>query len=232
MARDEFSKSVKLTLARRVGYLCSNPECNASTSGPHTDPAQSINLGVAAHITAASPGGPRYNPNQTPEERSSIENAIWLCQKCAKLIDSDESGFSLSTLYRWKITAESKALRTLKGDTSSDFFPQPASAIHAPLPRIGGVPYDEAREMLVQAGWQPLLNNWTFEFEMKGNGLFFWKKGFLEIRKVYPTGLAFCDFLFKDVYGNRLIVVTAGEALDDNEFIPPVWSWEFEGEDR
>ena len=55
--RDDFDKETKETLARRVGYLCSNPSCRKPTSGPQTDPAKAINLGVAAHITAASLGG-------------------------------------------------------------------------------------------------------------------------------------------------------------------------------
>jgi len=59
-------------------------------------------LGVAAHICAASPGGKRYDPNMTNKERSSIENGIWLCQTCAKLIDSDEQQFTSQILRKWK----------------------------------------------------------------------------------------------------------------------------------
>jgi hypothetical protein len=59
---DEFLDPVKKALAARVGHRCSNPECRAATSGPQDDPARPVNVGVAAHITAASPGGPRYDP--------------------------------------------------------------------------------------------------------------------------------------------------------------------------
>ena len=76
---DDFSEPVKRNLALRAGGLCSNPECRASTSGPQDDPAKAVNVGVAAHITAASPGGPRYDANLAPEERSSSSNGIWLC---------------------------------------------------------------------------------------------------------------------------------------------------------
>jgi hypothetical protein len=38
----------------------------------------------------------------TPEERSSIANGIWLCNGCAKLVDDDESRFSVEVLYEWK----------------------------------------------------------------------------------------------------------------------------------
>ena len=88
--RDEFSTTTKETLAKRVGYRCANPNCRKLTCGPCEDENKAINIGVAAHITAASPGGPRYDETLTSEERKSINNGIWLCQSCAKLIDDDE----------------------------------------------------------------------------------------------------------------------------------------------
>jgi|SRR5437588_6771585 len=106
---DEFSEPVKRALASRVGNLCSSPECRALTSGPQEDPAKALNIGVAAHITAASPGGPRYDPELLPEERSSPSNGIWLCQNCAKLIDNDEVRFTVEILRRWKAAAEAEA---------------------------------------------------------------------------------------------------------------------------
>lgn len=107
--RDDFSEPVKRALAARVGNLCSNPDCRALTSGPHEDTAKSVNLGVAAHITAAAPGGPRYDATLTQEQRSSAENCIWLCQTCAKLIDSDSRRFPVSLLQGWKAKAEEDA---------------------------------------------------------------------------------------------------------------------------
>lgn len=107
--RDNFSPKDKDTLAKRVGCRCSNPQCTCPTSGPHTEVNKSVNLGVAAHITAAKKGGPRYNPLLTPKQRKSIENGIWLCQTCAKLIDSDEARFPVELLNEWKTEAEMQA---------------------------------------------------------------------------------------------------------------------------
>lgn len=73
-----------------MGGKCSNPNCRRETKGPHSNPQKRVSIGEAAHITAAAEGGPRYNPDLTPEERSSIENGIWLCKSCARMIDSDE----------------------------------------------------------------------------------------------------------------------------------------------
>ena len=161
MPRDDFSSSSKATLAKRVAHLCSNPDCAVSTAGPHTDPDKAVNTGVAAHITAASPGGPRYDAQLTSEQRSDLENALWLCQNCAKLVDSDSSRFTAQTLRRWKVLAEAKAQRSLNSQPSQEYFPQPASAIHTPIPRIAGLTYDDARRRLLEAGWQPHRQHWS-----------------------------------------------------------------------
>ncbi len=107
--RDDFSRKIKEKLASRVAHRCSNPDCRASTSGPQLHPDKSVNVGVTAHITAAASGGPRYEPTMSTSERASIKNGIWLCQMCAKLVDSDETRYSLDVLRRWKTTAEREA---------------------------------------------------------------------------------------------------------------------------
>lgn len=114
MARDNFSKAVIDRMAKRVGMKCSYPDCRAPTAGP--DAAAGVtNVGVAAHISAASPGGARYDPGLSPEARSDIANGIWLCQNHAKLIDDDELGNPASLLREWKETAEHMAALEAKG---------------------------------------------------------------------------------------------------------------------
>jgi len=108
--RDEFPLSVKRVVADRVAHMCSNPECRARTSGPQSDPGKAINVGVAAHITAAAPGGPRYDATLDPKARAGVGNAIWLCQNCAKLVDSDPAAFTAELLRDWKRRAELAAL--------------------------------------------------------------------------------------------------------------------------
>ena len=108
--RDDFDEKTKETLARRVGYRCSNPNCRRLTSGPQVDTTKVINIGVASHITAASPRGPRFDAQISIEERKSIENGIWLCQNCAKLVDNDELRYSKDLLIQWKGLSEQAAL--------------------------------------------------------------------------------------------------------------------------
>lgn len=112
--RDDFPSGTKDELAKRVAFLCSNPRCRQPTSGPQTGPSGTVNVGIAAHITAASAGGPRYNPALSVNERTCSENAIWLCQTCAKLIDNDLPGYSTDKLTEWKSDAEAAARRALE----------------------------------------------------------------------------------------------------------------------
>jgi hypothetical protein len=115
MARDEFSRQVVDRVAKRAGMRCSSPDCRAPTSGPGADPSSVTNTGVAAHICAASPGGPRYDESQSAEERSGITNAVWLCQTHAKLVDDDEFTYPTSLLLEWKETAELMAALEARG---------------------------------------------------------------------------------------------------------------------
>ena len=116
--RDEFPEAVKVIVSRRVGNRCSNPRCRALTSGPQEDPSKCTNIGVAAHITAAAQGGPRYSASLTTEQRKHAENAIWLCQNCAKLIDNDPLRYSEAVLREWREQAEAIATEEL-GKTKS-----------------------------------------------------------------------------------------------------------------
>lgn len=47
--------------------------------------------GQVSHICAASKNGPRYDPNQTKEERIHRNNAMFLCTPCAKEVDNNPS---------------------------------------------------------------------------------------------------------------------------------------------
>lgn len=104
--RDDFPMSVKEALAKRVAMRCSNPKCGKVTTGPHEDSAKAVNIGVAAHITAASPGGPRYDCSLLTTDRNAAQNGIWLCQNCAKMVDNDPQLYSVDLLKAWKTVAE------------------------------------------------------------------------------------------------------------------------------
>ncbi|MFA1025788.1 MULTISPECIES: hypothetical protein [Pseudomonas syringae group] len=104
--RDNFSETIKKALASRAAYFCSNPHCLKLTIGPSSVSTEAVKTGHAAHIHAASEHGPRYSSSQTPEERKSFENGIWLCRECGVIIDNDHHGYSADELRRWKADHE------------------------------------------------------------------------------------------------------------------------------
>lgn len=100
--RDEFTLGTKRKLERRAGMRCTNPECRRQTHAPASTGEESIQKGVASHIEAASPLGPRFREDMTREERRSEANGIWLCQDCSKVVDSKDSTFTVTELHDWK----------------------------------------------------------------------------------------------------------------------------------
>jgi hypothetical protein len=113
---------------------CSNPDCRAPTKGPHTDDARAVHVGVAAHIHAAAPNGPRYDAAQTPDERASVENGIYLCRMCADRIDKDATRFTAEMLHDWKALAKKAADERLGKP-----MPPPSSG-GSVVARLGAIP--------------------------------------------------------------------------------------------
>lgn len=109
--RDDFSPKTVLQIAKRAGWLCSFPTCRTATVGATSDGEGEINIGTAAHICAAAPGGPRYDENMSPEERSSAKNGIWMCRDHGKAIDSTDHEFTVARLREWKKQAETDSWR-------------------------------------------------------------------------------------------------------------------------
>lgn len=102
--RDDFSSTVAEALKKRAAYICSNPKCKKMTVAPSEAMDEKvIYIGRAAHICAAAKNGPRYDEKMTEEERSSINNAIFLCSNCADMVDDNKGvDFPAELLKQWK----------------------------------------------------------------------------------------------------------------------------------
>ncbi len=74
-------------------------------------------VGEAAHISAASPGpgGRRYNPRMSTDERRSFSNAIWLCRHHSGLIDRDDVTYTVGELQRMKKDHENEITTRVSG---------------------------------------------------------------------------------------------------------------------
>ncbi|GIU81086.1 MAG: hypothetical protein D6687_00550 [Acidobacteria bacterium] len=102
----------------------------------------------------------------------------------------------------------------------------------AKVPAIKGLTYHKARKKLLAAGWRPLPKKSVSRTKnpeeiddpdiLAGNGPIFWQRGYVELESCSGTGLAYCSFLFKDAYGNRLQVVTSGEELPEQRIYAKV----------
>jgi hypothetical protein len=127
--RDEFTAKTRLLIAKRTGWLCSDPSCRRSTIGSNSDGNGEINLGTAAHICAAAPEGPRYNDRMTREQRRSPDNGIWMCRLHGTAVDAKDSKFTVELLHEWKTQAQRDSWRrVLYGDVPHGPVTQAPSA--------------------------------------------------------------------------------------------------------
>lgn len=181
MSRDNFTKQTIDILAKRVGFYCSNPSCRKHTVGPNDIEDKAILVGVAAHITAASPGGPRYDEILNFSERTHINNGIWLCCNCATLIDKDDIAFPATLLKKWKEDAELEMrnkiygeLEKTKGNNQFPFLEADLIWIRATRANVGYS--DKTREKfggnVIPPGGKPIIYwelTWYFSFILHNN---------------------------------------------------------------
>ena len=111
--RDEFTTKTKLRIAKRAGWLCSDPECRRLTVGATSNGDGEIMVGEASHICAAAPGGPRYDSGMSKDERRSAKNGIWMCKVHGTSVDSDDPKFTVELLRGWKAQAEKDSHRSV-----------------------------------------------------------------------------------------------------------------------
>ncbi|MFX3643322.1 MAG: hypothetical protein ACE3L7_32520 [Candidatus Pristimantibacillus sp.] len=101
MARKEPKRNVLRTLALRSGNECAYPDCPAEIVDSEND-----YVGELAHIEAAEPKGPRFNPEQTDEERRGIDNLMFMCHPHHTKIDNNIEKFPVERLKEFKYNHE------------------------------------------------------------------------------------------------------------------------------
>lgn len=165
--RDDFAKSTVDTLAKRVGYFCSNPKCKKPTSGPNANEQKHTSIGVAAHISAAAPGGPRYDEDISADDRKHINNGIWLCNNCATLIDKDEKSYPREQLKVWKYQAELDMKNAISSQPSALLNSANAPILEADLLERGSSRFTKGF-----GGTHVYELNWRFLFVIYNNSNF------------------------------------------------------------
>jgi len=76
MPRLSIRKEALRDLAIRSKNKCAFPACDHTILSE-----EGVYVAELCHIEAAEPGGPRYNPNQTDEERRAPSNLLFLCHE-------------------------------------------------------------------------------------------------------------------------------------------------------
>ncbi len=121
--RDDFPRPIKRAVAAHASWHCSFTGCQNPTGGPSDESPTAVTMiRKAAHICGASsgPGSRRHDKSMTPEQRKSIDNAIWFCADHADLIDQDDVTYTVEILRAMKREHEATCTRNLRLGKSHD----------------------------------------------------------------------------------------------------------------
>lgn len=91
-------------LFARSRNRCAFPDC----ASPVVEDTGTVTAEIC-HIRALSPRGPRYDKDQTPEERNSAANFILMCGRHHKIIDTETRRYTAATLLQIKQEHEGQA---------------------------------------------------------------------------------------------------------------------------
>lgn len=105
-------RDVKRLLALS-GNRCAFPRCAVPIAE-----GRSL-IGEICHIHAYSPDGPRYNHNQTDEERQGFDNLILMCANHHKMVDDDEFSYPAERLRQIKHQHESRQIAAPEDEFSA-----------------------------------------------------------------------------------------------------------------
>jgi hypothetical protein len=86
--------------------------------------------------------------------------------------------------------------------------------------------YDEARRVLIDAGWQAVVRSPNRE-KFGSEEYIFDQLKFYEVESCSGTGMGFCRFLFRDIDNRQLVIVTANNE-EGVEGGPVVNNWFFD----
>jgi hypothetical protein len=129
MARIAPTRETLIALFAKSGNVCAFPGCTHELVT-----TRNIFVGQVCHIEAANPGGQRFNPNATDEQRRSFENLLLLCYRHHKETDDVD-------------TYDANALRAIKRQHESVHGEKPFKINESFLQRL---------EVEMQAYWNEI----------------------------------------------------------------------------
>ena len=91
-------------LFAKSGNRCAFPKC----ASPIVQ-EDGVLIGRVCHIKARNSHGPRFDENQTPEERHGFDNLILMCGNHHSVIDADTESYTVDRLQAMKLAHEASA---------------------------------------------------------------------------------------------------------------------------
>jgi len=119
MAMSEGPKEPSRPTMKRLfavsGNLCAFPKC----STPLVDPQSESIVGEICHIKGDKPGAARYDSAQTNEQRHGFDNLVLLCNVHHKIVDDDDTAYTVERLCQMKQHHESRHTGTSPVDEAT-----------------------------------------------------------------------------------------------------------------
>ena len=120
--------TTKLLLAFRSGNICVKTGCERTLAYEDEENEILSNVGEAAHIEGEKGNGKkksaRYNSDMTDDERNHYNNLIFLCKECHKVIDDNESVYTVEKLKIMKKEHEQKVRHAIIEAFADIGFPE------------------------------------------------------------------------------------------------------------
>lgn len=101
MSRSYTDRDLKL-LFGKAGMYCAFPHCRARLLATATEKDDEAVLAYIAHIVAHSDTGPRADPNFPKELRDKYPNLVLMCGHHHRLVDAQDSEYTIEQLRAWK----------------------------------------------------------------------------------------------------------------------------------
>jgi len=101
VSRNYTDRDLKL-LFGKAGMYCAFPDCRARLLAKATEADDEAVLAYIAHIVAHSDTGPRADPDFPAELRDRYPNLMLLCGHHHRLVDAQDSEYTVEQLRAWK----------------------------------------------------------------------------------------------------------------------------------
>lgn len=123
MGARDYGEATKKALFTLSFGRCYEPDCHEKVV-KFADDGTPIVLVQIAHISGASPSGPRYNTKKSNDERRSFTNLLLLCTFHHGLVDKKPTGdkYDDSELIRWKQARENEIASDLSPLTEAELL--------------------------------------------------------------------------------------------------------------